>query len=606
MPIAVKTAAALLAIFLALFAGAWIILQSAVMPGFERLEVRFHERDKARVEANLSALTNDMQARTLDYAQWDDTYRYVTGRYPSYPSVNFSDDWFANYGVDLLAFADDDGRILWTDAVGEDGAMRPDPAAVNAALSETLAAPASEAPLVGVVWTERGPLLFAAMRARPSDGAGAPRGVVILGKRLSQGVLSEQVQLDLRLINTAAPPSGLAEHMAALQTAESHTWTTRDALQSLIALRDARGGLVGAILAERPRDITALGGRSIAVALLLFAAMSALTLAALWFLLRRVVISRIQKLERHFNAHADATELLAHAAPLSSDEIGRLTAAYNALVLRVGEANAREQAAVLQRETAAAADRMKSDFLANISHELRTPLTAVIGYSELIEEDLADAGVRHVDRDLQRIRGAARHLLSLINEILDLSKIEAGKLETTPGSFQVEEMLRGVVELTDPLLVQTGNTLSLDFAPNLGAAYSDEMRLRQSLVNLISNACRFTRNGAISLSAKRCRDGDHDTLRFEVRDNGAGMSDAQLARVFQPFIQAESAIARKFGGTGLGLAITRKVVELLGGALEASSVVGQGSTFALIVPAIVSEPSAAPEQRDDKKAAVAA
>ncbi|RCW70206.1 ATP-binding protein [Pseudorhodoferax soli] len=233
------------------------------------------------------------------------------------------------------------------------------------------------------------------------------------------------------------------------------------------------------------------------------------------------------------------------------------------------------------REQAEAANRTKSSFLANMSHELRTPLNAVIGYTEMLQEDFAArSDLAEAHGDLDRIRGAARHLLQMINDVLDLSKIEADRIELSVERFEVAGLLDQVASTTQPLLAANGNRLEIRCAPGVGTLQSDLMRLRQVLFNLISNAAKFTRDGRIGIEVTRGHDAvGRPTVVFEVRDTGIGMTPSQLGRLFQPFVQADADTARHYGGTGLGLAISRRLCRLLGGDVTATSQAGAGSQF---------------------------
>jgi PAS domain S-box-containing protein len=228
----------------------------------------------------------------------------------------------------------------------------------------------------------------------------------------------------------------------------------------------------------------------------------------------------------------------------------------------------------------------KSQFLANMSHELRTPLNAVIGYSEMLREEAEEMGVGEtMAPDLERIRGAGKHLLSLINDVLDLSKIEAGKMEVYVEDVDLPEILAEVVGTVAPLAEERGNRIETHFDPQLGTIRTYVTKLRQSLLNLLSNASKFTENGEVRLSARRTvRDG-RNWLEFEVKDSGIGMNEEQLAKLFQAFTQADASTTRKYGGTGLGLAITRRFARILGGDVTVESVEGKGSTFRLTIPA---------------------
>ena len=248
------------------------------------------------------------------------------------------------------------------------------------------------------------------------------------------------------------------------------------------------------------------------------------------------------------------------------------------------------------KEAAEAANRAKSAFLANMSHELRTPLNAIIGYSEMLEEDATDLGVDEFVPDLGKIQVAGRHLLDLINDILDLSKIEAGKMTLFIESFAVTDLLDSVVHTITPLIERNNNKLHLDFGDNLGIINADKTKMRQALFNLLSNATKFTENGRVSLSVQRepglGPEHEDDWIRFEITDTGIGMTNAQVESLFQPFTQADASTTRKYGGTGLGLAITRHFCRMMGGDVTVASEIGVGSTFTIHLPTDV------PYQRD--------
>ena len=237
------------------------------------------------------------------------------------------------------------------------------------------------------------------------------------------------------------------------------------------------------------------------------------------------------------------------------------------------------------RAEAEQANRAKSRFLAGTSHELRTPLNAIIGYSEMLREDADDAGEVDSVHDIEKILGAARHLLELINGVLDLAKIEAGKMNVHVEEFDVAEVARAVESIAKPLIKKNENALELDMSEGVGRMESDLTKLRQMLFNLISNAAKFTERGTIRLEVTRSRRESTDWLTFAVSDSGIGMTPEQLELVFEEFSQAEATTTRDYGGTGLGLPITRKFCELLGGSIRAESEVGKGSCFEIHLPA---------------------
>ena len=259
--------------------------------------------------------------------------------------------------------------------------------------------------------------------------------------------------------------------------------------------------------------------------------------------------------------YADITELKQHEAEL------------DALVHELAAA----------RDSADEANRTKSSFLANMSHELRTPLNAIIGYSEILQEDVADLGRQNLIPDLKKIEGAGRHLLGLINDILDLSKIEAGRMDVFIEKIEIVPLLDEVRAIIVPMAEKNGNTIEFRLAENLGTMHTDRTKLKQSLLNILSNADKFTENGRLTLVAERF-DTDKRLVRFAISDTGVGMNEEQLGRLFQAFSQAEASTAKKYGGTGLGLAITRNFCQLLGGGVTVASQPGKGSTFTITLP----------------------
>jgi len=232
------------------------------------------------------------------------------------------------------------------------------------------------------------------------------------------------------------------------------------------------------------------------------------------------------------------------------------------------------------REASEVANRTKSQFLANMSHELRTPLNAIIGYSEILQEDAAETGQQQFVPDLKKIEGAGRHLLGLINDILDLSKVEAGKMDVFIEEIEVPSLLSEVNAIIAPLAAKNGNKLTIHSSETTGSIRSDRTKLKQCLLNVLSNASKFTRDGKLALNVERF---ERFMIRMTISDTGIGMNDEQLGRLFQAFSQADASTTKKFGGTGLGLAITRHFCRMLGGDITATSVPGKGSTFTIVI-----------------------
>jgi PAS domain S-box-containing protein len=243
-------------------------------------------------------------------------------------------------------------------------------------------------------------------------------------------------------------------------------------------------------------------------------------------------------------------------------------------------------------EASEAANKAKSEFLANMSHELRTPLNAIIGYSEMLQEEAEDTGADSMVEDLKKIHTSGKHLLELINAVLDLSKIEAGKMDLYLETIDVANLVRDVSAIIQPLVQKNHNKLEVVADPKLGVMRADQTKVRQSLFNLLSNACKFTSQGTIYLNVDREAGSGRDWLVFKVKDTGIGMTARQMAKLFQAFTQADASTTRKYGGTGLGLAISRRFCQMMGGDITVESEVGKGTTFTIRLPALVIDPKA--------------
>ena len=255
---------------------------------------------------------------------------------------------------------------------------------------------------------------------------------------------------------------------------------------------------------------------------------------------------------------------------------------------KIAEEEARQ--ALVAKVSAEEASTAKSQFLANMSHELRTPLNAIIGYSEIVEDEALDLGYKQLTPDLHKIRNAGKHLLALINEILDLSKIEAGKMEFYIEPVDIKNVIMETVDTVDSLVKQKNNTLVLNLHRQLGIMQTDLTKLRQVLYNLLSNASKFTEDGTITLTVDQYFVQNQNWISFVVEDSGIGMTEEQCARVFNAFAQADNSTTRRFGGTGLGLAISQTFCQMMGGSISVKSTPGKGSTFFVNLPANASMP----------------
>jgi signal transduction histidine kinase/ActR/RegA family two-component response regulator len=338
--------------------------------------------------------------------------------------------------------------------------------------------------------------------------------------------------------------------------------------------------------------------------------------------LQSLVSGPILELEQTMRTVSVAKNYAVRAVKTSDDETGRLIDGFNTMLSEIQHRDKALQRAnndlktqtkelegeIIQRkrmqeellkakDAAEEASHAKSAFLANMSHELRTPLNAIIGYSEILEEEVRESGPPENVRDLQRIQAAGKHLLSLINGVLDLSKIEAGKMALHLETFAVEPLVEEMVTTLQPAAERNSNRLMMRMAGDVGSMYADVTKVRQILFNLLSNACKFTEHGTVTLDVERRR-GIEDRLVFRVSDTGIGMTPQQQSNLFQYFTQADTSTARKYGGTGLGLAISQRFTHMMRGEIDVASSSGEGSVFTLELPAQVK-----PEAADSSPAA---
>ena len=331
------------------------------------------------------------------------------------------------------------------------------------------------------------------------------------------------------------------------------------------------------------------------------------------FIAQLDAVRQVSKFESQVYRRDGSTIWISENARSICDESGRVLY-YEGTVQDITGGKLAESALHQALEAAESANRAKSTFLANMSHELRTPLNAIIGYSEMLTEEAEELGDEAFVPDLEKIRSAGKHLLSMIDDILDISKIEAGRMDLYLETFDIHALIESAVATARPLVEKNGNTIEVYCRDNLDTMHADMTKVRQVLLNLLSNAAKFTHNGKIAIGVERIKNeqlkminqeessqiliSNSEFLSFRVADTGIGMTKEQLQRVFQPFTQADASTTRKYGGTGLGLAISQRFCQMMGGSIEASSTLGSGSTFTVLLPSAIQQPEIANKVRD--------
>ncbi|HEY1361970.1 MAG TPA: ATP-binding protein [Xanthobacteraceae bacterium] len=372
---------------------------------------------------------------------------------------------------------------------------------------------------------------------------------------------------------------GIVTKVVELIRAGSAAEANRTQLQQASPLADRLERLTNQLVNRAEADMVGgieASGHSYATAqwLVIAFALGSIVLAlALGYVISWSLIGPVKAIEARLGeiASGDFTRRLQVA---SRDELGALAADVNRMSEELGRL-------YQQLESFS---KNKSQFLASMSHELRTPLNAIIGLAEMMVSNAKSFGTEKAAEPLKRVHRAGIHLLGLVNQVLDLSKIEAGKLELSPETVSLAPLIEEVAGTARQLAQQKNNRLVTECAGDLGSLTIDPMRLRQILLNLLSNACKFTKEGEVSLTAKRAGADGHAFVEFAVADTGIGMTPEQLGKLFEEFSQADAATARQYGGTGLGLAITRKLCRMMGGDVTATSELGKGSLFLVRLP----------------------
>ena len=552
---------------------------------------------------------NQFNARFTDWSSWDDTYQFVVDRNVQYIKSNLIEAQLKNLKLNLILYIDNSGRTVFGTGFDlEKEKKTPVPVGLKPLLvpgSRLLAPATPEATLEGLVVLPEGVMLIASRPILTSKGEGPQRGWFIVGRYLSASELEGLSQIiHLPLTMERVDRASIAPGGQWVKSLNSHSPDVRiqrlseDTIAGSVILKDINDQPAIMLRTESQRTIYQQGlgaTRYLTSAILIVGLVFGIVTL---LLLEKLVLSRLARFNREVKQIGVSGDLSQRVTVVNRDEISSLATGLNTMLDQLERYQTERQQTAIDLETAKeaaeAANRSKSAFLANMSHELRTPLNAIIGYSEMLQEEATDLEQDGLVPDLQRINSAGQHLLGLINDILDLSKIEAGKMDLYLETFDLNSLIQEIVSLVRPLVQRNNNTLHIHYSALSGSMHADLIKVRQILLNLLSNAAKFTEKGEIGLKVEliAVRQREHPQappthFRFTVTDTGIGMTPEQVASLFQAFTQADASTTRKYGGTGLGLAISQRFCGLMGGQISVESQIGQGSTFTVVLPIMV-------------------
>ncbi len=566
-----------------------------VYPEFVALDEQVAASTAIRCRQAFEGELARLETLCVDWATWDDSYQFVVDLNEEFKKSSIGSMVFVDTPLHLLHFYDDKGRLVWGELrdISQDDPPLVDPEQFHAGPLPTdhpLLLHNSDdldARVAGIVTTPSGQFLAAAYPIITSKGEGPIRGTLIMARRIDEMFyknVSDHLGLTFEIIPMEGP-QGNREILPADYDPQEPQWVTYDdnhLLKAYTTVNDITGKPALVLRTEVPREIAATGRTAMWIEMMSVFASGLFVLAMLALLLQRIVIKPITRLAEHADAMRTHTGEPPRLEAMSNDEVGKLTETLDSLTTAL---YSREQALLASTKAAQAANRAKDNFLANMSHEIRTPMTAILGFTEQLRRD--DLTAQKRDEHLSIIDRNGKHLLELINNILDLSKVESGQFDLELTPCNASEIIADVASLMRMRAGKKGIDLKVEFLDALPEFISsDKARLRQALVNLVANAVKFTERGLVLIEVSFLPTWrDHKpALRIQVSDTGIGIPSNKIETLFDPFVQADISTSRKYGGTGLGLAITKHIVDMLEGEITIESVLGEGSAFTLTVP----------------------
>ena len=598
-----KTLVIIGATFIGLVVILYLVSRSILIGSFAELEEQDTHQNVERVLTALSGDVSILDATVGDWASWDDTYAFIKDTNTDYIETNLVDGTFAELRLSFMLFVDTNGRITFGKAFD---LHNEEEIPVPQSLQEHLAAndllirhPDTESCIAGLVLLPEGPLLIASRPILTSEDEGPIRGALLMGRYLDATEINRLAETTLLSLTTyrvdnMRMPADFQEAYLSLSP-EAHILVRPLSAQSIAGyalLMDVYEKPILLVRVDMPRDIYAHGQTSIAY-LILSIVMAGLTFGGVTILLLETqVLSRLARLGKSVSNIGTSGNLATRVSMTGRDEVSKLADAINMMMKALERSSkmlqekneqlmAQQQELVEKTRELAQASHHKSEFLTHMSHELRTPLNAIIGFSELMLDQVPGKVNEEQKQCLNDVLSSGRHLLSVINEVLDLSKIEAGKMELKLSNIRLIGVVQSLRNEMKPLLTAKKQSLEVDVEEGLPLVHADRNKVRQVLLNLLSNASKFTpASGKLKVEAVK----ENNWCRISVVDNGIGIRKDDQQRIFEPFSQLDSHLAKEEGGTGLGLAIVKQIIEKHGGRIWVESEYGKGSRFTFTLP----------------------
>ncbi len=620
MSIRIKTlsviSVALLALACFMYAGARLFL---VRSAGELEQREMHQN----VDRALNTLSNEVDAldtMAMDYGYWDDTYKFIDDHNEEYEKSNLADEWFTSSHINFIVYVDHTGHVVFAKAVDLD---KKESSTVPADLLERFAShdrltelKDEESRASGIMMLKQGPYLVVSRPILPTEGKGIIHGTLIVGRALDASRIermSHMTQLKMTFYRNgdpSMPPDVLAAGNRFRGGSDFLAYPRdEDVMMAYAPVPDLYGNPALTLCVEVPRDFHKAFSMLLRFLLYAVVGMGAVACVLVSVLLDRLVLSRLIRLNAFVNTVHGTDDLSGRIALPGKDELAALGSSVNAMFESLGQhlqardkaeqelRNAKNQLEQTNRRLEEAIERSdqlaveaqvasaaKSQFLANMSHEIRTPMNSIIGFSEVLEDQYFGPLNEKQLEYLKDILESAKHLLSLINDILDLSKVEAGKTTLEISLVPVAQVLRNSLSIIKEKAMRHQIRLEAHITAELEdvTIEADERKLKQIMFNLLSNAAKFTPDGgSITVMGERHGEG----MLVQVSDTGFGISQDHQKRVFDAFYQVGQSLSGKAPGTGLGLSLTKRFVELHGGRIWVESVPGEGSTFCFILPA---------------------